>query len=263
MKQARNTSKALWLFTPLLALSLLPVSLLANDREAPQRPGVTERENRRLELEQLERRYWAPKDADFAVVQNRTYTKSGRLTLSGSYGLLMNDSFTEGSSSSLGLGYYFSERWGLEASYLQNSLSPSDTTDVFAERFGASPDYNMTLNSTTLSLVFVPFYAKMSFMDKSILYFDMAVSLGVGQTNYAMQTNRGNEEASTTHFALDLTQHFFLSENFAFRFDIKNHFMNQEKRRFQIGSLEPESARALPSDNYINTYLLLGITLFY
>ena len=50
----------------------------------------------KLDLKKLEDKYWAAKDTDFSVVQNRTYTKEGRAFLSLSYGPLMNDPYSYG-----------------------------------------------------------------------------------------------------------------------------------------------------------------------
>src|SRR5690349_4976024 len=40
----------------------------------------------KLDVSDLENKYWAPKDTDFSVVQNRTYTKEHKLFLSGEFG---------------------------------------------------------------------------------------------------------------------------------------------------------------------------------
>ena len=36
----------------------------------------------KVDISDLEQKYWAPKDTDFSVVQNRTYTKEKRFTFS-------------------------------------------------------------------------------------------------------------------------------------------------------------------------------------
>src|SRR5687768_17351365 len=42
--------------------------------------GVKKPESEKLDIQGLEEKYWAPKDTDFSVVQNRTYTKAKRFS---------------------------------------------------------------------------------------------------------------------------------------------------------------------------------------
>ncbi|MEO0335372.1 MAG: hypothetical protein AAF202_03205, partial [Pseudomonadota bacterium] len=42
----------------------------------------------RVDISDLENKYWAPKDTDFKVVQNRLYTKEKRFSLSTGIGIL-------------------------------------------------------------------------------------------------------------------------------------------------------------------------------
>src|SRR5690349_4425346 len=63
---------------------------------APAAPGTAAKpddKSDKLDISDLEQKYWAPKDTDFSVVQNRTYTKAGKLGVSLMTGPIINDTF--------------------------------------------------------------------------------------------------------------------------------------------------------------------------
>src|SRR5665213_1189165 len=48
----------------------------------------------KVDISDLENKYWAPKDTDFSVVQNRTYSKEHRWFFSAQYGIPVSDSYS-------------------------------------------------------------------------------------------------------------------------------------------------------------------------
>jgi outer membrane beta-barrel protein len=224
----------------------------------------------KLDLKKLENKYWAAKDTDFSVVQNRAYSKDGKIFLSASYGPLVNDAYSYGRMTNFALGYYGSERWGLEVALENGNIKDSDSTDAFINRNQFAPDYNTFVSYNSLNFILVPFYAKMSFWDRKIMYFDMQFGFGVGQMKYNIQkvsgitpnTTLAPEQNTVTGYNLDVTQQLFFHENFAIRFDIKNKWSTQKKERYYIGT-DSESTRSLGSINQQDTSVLLGLTVFY
>ncbi len=87
---------------------MAPTAAPSKDGKAPEA-----KKDEKLDITDLEQKYWAPKDTDFSVVQNRTYTKAGRVALSLS-GPIVNDPFSSGYNPSVKVNYYFSERYGVE-----------------------------------------------------------------------------------------------------------------------------------------------------
>lgn len=236
-------------------------------------PAKDDRGSDRLDLKKLEDKYWSAKDTDFTVVQNRTYTKDKKFFVSLSYGPLVNDAYSYGRMTNVAAGYYFNERMGLEAAYESGSIKDSDSTEQFITKNKFAPNYNTYKNYTSLNFIIVPFYAKMSFWDRKILYFDMQFAAGVGQMKYTVKKISGNVDVPSTVTVLDeqktgmgynfdVTQQLFFHENFAIRFDIKNKWSKQTRERYYIGT-DPESLRGLGDINQQDTTMLLGLTVFF
>lgn len=237
-------------------LGLLPCIAVAQSKKSSDR----------MDLQKIEEKYWSAKDTDISVVQNRTYNKSDRVFLSLGYGPLMNDSWSTGRMTQTGLGYYFSERMGLEISHEQGNLQDNDATIRLSQQSGIKPNYNTFKSYTSLNWVIVPFYAKMSFWDRKIMYFDMQFAFGVGQNTYIQKINPdqgGDKEQHALGFNIDVTQQLFFHENFAIRLDIKNKFYQQDQMRYTIGVNEDESQRSLGKVSQQDTSILVGLTFFY
>lgn len=236
--------------------------------------GAAQKDDRgsdKLDLKKLEDKYWSAKDTDFNVVQNRTYTKANKMFVSLSYGPLVNDAYSYGRMTNGSVGYYFNERFGVEVAHEVGSLKDNDSTVAFIQDNDFAPNYNQFKNYTSLNFIVVPFYAKMSFFDRKVMYFDMQFAAGIGQMNYRIKKITGiapvsdvdaSEDRKSTGYNFDITQQFFFHENFAVRFDIKNKWSKQEKQRYYIRN-EPEANRSLGSTTQQDTTVLLGLTVFF
>ncbi|WP_246845440.1 outer membrane beta-barrel domain-containing protein [Bdellovibrio sp. NC01] len=244
-----------------LTIILMASSALAQqgDKQAEQRGSD------KLDIKKLEQKYWAAKDDDFSVVQNRRYVKAERFYLTAEGGIPFNDPYSTGSIFGASFGYFFNERWGVEANYNSANMKDNDAVDQFVTQYGAIPDHNIFKSSYFLSGTFVPFYAKMSFMDKSIIYFDMGLSLGVGSVNYEIAKNTGNESKNAFGVKLGIFQQIFFSEHFAVRVDLNNTWSNQDQAKYYTpGSALPgggtAGANTLGSKTINDTSLMFGLT---
>lgn len=222
----------------------------------------------KVDLKKLEDKYWAAKDDEYGVIQNRTFAKAGKFYLSLVYGPLINDPYAKARATGGMLGYYLSEDWGVELDYLMYNSSKNQTVSDFQQfSGGANPDFNLVKSSKTLSLTYTPFYAKMAFMNKAIMYFDMGFTLGLGQTDYEIQKVdkplgvpvQSNETKSAPHFEIGVMQQLFLSQYFAFRLDIKNSFYSQKMQVYEVpsGAAHPESSKSVN-----DTTITFGLTVF-
>lgn len=228
--------------------------------------------NDQVDLKKLEDKYWAAKDDDYGVIQNRTFSKTGKLYLSAVYGPLINDPFAKAKASGAMLGYFINEDFGIEFSYLTYGSTQNDTVTSYETQFGgAKPDFNLVKASKTLSLTYTPFYAKMAFMNLGILYFDMGFTLGLGQTDYEIQKvnkdgvgnkSQANEMQSGTSYEIGFVQQLFINRNVAFRLDIKNSFYQQNTKQYEIGIGAAESTRLKSTKSANDTTITLGLTLF-
>lgn len=250
-----------------LTLLLLGSSLAYAQTAAPKAAGSG---SDKLDIRKLEQKYWSAKDDDFAVVQNRRYTKANRVFLSLNAGVPFNDAFSAGNLYGANLGYFFNERWGFDAEYKSANLNDNDATSLFQERYGVYPDHNVFVSSQILSATLVPFYAKMSFMDTSIIYFDMGFSLGAGMLNYKIKKSEGDENKSAPVIKLGVFQQIFFSEHFALRAELGNTWSNQQRYKYYstlpsgvTGAGGSTGERDLGMKMTNDTSLVLGVTYWF
>jgi outer membrane beta-barrel protein len=236
-----------------------PATLPAD--EASKKPDGAKKDEK-VDISDLENRYWTAKDKEFSVVQNRLYTKAKKFSLTGAIGPIFNDPYTNSTNLGLYLNYYFSERSGVELTYWKTNSTEADLISRIGSN-GANPDHNLPQGYIGVAYNWIPIYAKLSFLEQKILYFDMSVSPGIGMTTltsstYQTSTSITPPAAQTQNditFALDLAQQVFLSEHWAIRLDIRNH-MYQERL---YGSV---SGSALANKWTYTSTMMLGVTFF-
>jgi outer membrane beta-barrel protein len=217
----------------------------------------------KINVDNLEKKYWSSKDDNFTVVQNRTFTKIDKYFLSLQTGKLINDGFSEGTPSGVSMGYFWNERWGIEYDYQKFAAKDNQVTNGFNQNFGVYPNFNRTMATHSLGVVFVPVYAKVSLFEQKILYLDLALGLNVGAADYVIETDKGQIAKSAPLFGVDVTQHWFLSKNFALRFDIRNKWSSQEQLKYQISSNASEDSRPLGRTQILDTTWQFGFTYFH
>jgi len=213
--------------------------------------------NDKVDLKQIEDQFWSAKDTDFSVVQNRAYPKEKRIFVNLSSGILVNDPFTSGQITRIGAGYFFSERWGIEIAHEAVDAKDNKATRNFKSNNNVFPNYNFLKGYQSASVTWVPFYAKMSFLDRKILYFDMQFSIGLGVKTYGNFLQAGNQKTqSSPGFHFDVTQNIFFTKHLAFRVDLKNQWADQEL-------VVSSNGNSLGRGRVNDTKLLFGFNIFY
>lgn len=262
----RDTDQKKQLCKVILIAAWLFLTLSAQAQNGDNQFDKTEsRGSDKLDIKKLEQKYWAPKDEDFSVVQNRRYVKAQRYFLTAEGGIPFNDPYSTGTIACLSTGYFLNERWGLEFSYAQSSLNNNNAVSQFVQQYGAIPDHNIFRSSLFISSVFVPFYAKMSFMEKSIIYFDMGLTFGAGNLNYDISQKEGAISKSSAAIKLGIFQQIFFSEHFAMRVDLNNTWVTESQAKYyapgtSIGGATVGGSRDLGSTTFNDTSLIFGIT---
>lgn len=253
-----------------LLLAVTTMMLLTSQFAFAQTSG-TVRSSDKVDLKKLEDKYWSAKDEDYGVIQNRTYSKAEKFYGSLVAGTLINDPFAQAKPIGAMLGYYFTEDFGVELSYLNHDAARNETVEKLNSiaNIKINPNYNLVKNSVTASVTFTPFYAKMAFMNKSIMYFDMGFTAGLGMTNYDQVSNQTAGTAtvspdefkskSAPHAEFGFMQQLFVTKNVAFRLDLKNTFYSQKVVPYQSNSNTNTSEETKSSND---TTLTFGITLF-
>ncbi len=231
-------------------------TIAASDKKEDKKTEVISGDSDKVDLKKLEEKYWSAKDSDYSVIQNRAYPKDKRFYVTLGYGPLMNDLYSVGRMTDVSIGYYFSERMGVEFSYEKGVLADNDGVTKYRNDYGVQVDYDRFTESKNLMFIIVPFYAKMSFWDTSILYFDMQFGIGAGQASYDIIRKTGNESMTATDIEFDVTQQVFFHRHAAIRFDIKNKWYDQTRKNYNTGA-------DLGKNKAQDTTILLGLTLFY
>lgn len=220
-------------------------------------PAPSATQGDKLDVTDLEKKYWAAKDTDFNVVQNRLYSKAGRLALSLNYGMYVGEPWSEGGTAGASLNYFFSERYGIEMAYSMTDSKDNEATQSLKSNQGGAPNHNKAKDFYGIGFNWVPFYAKVSFLNSSIIYFDMSITPGVGIQTYEQQLVDGNSRKTTPALTLDVTQHYFLSKHMAIRLDYKNRWWNEEVRSYQA------TGRTTTKDLTNMGLLMVGATFYW
>ncbi len=243
--------------TAVLVLALATPAFAQGQRTPAQAaPANQQGQGDKMDVTDLEKKYWAAKDTDFNVVQNRLFSKANRLALTLNYGMFTNDPFSVGPTYGVGLNYFFSERYGMELTYSKTDSKDNDSTQYIKTNQGSAPDHNKMTGYYGVGFNWVPFYAKMSFLNSSILYFDMSFTPGVGIMQYSQQRADGNVDKTAPAVSLAVTQHFFLTKWLALRLDYKNFWSNQDVVTYKVNNRT--STTKLQNDS-----LLMGGFTFY
>jgi outer membrane beta-barrel protein len=150
---------------------------------------------------------------DIAVIQRRYLPKTYRLEMSGSGLFSTNNAYFNNLGLSARLGFYFHERYGVEATYQAVTSTERPITEGLID--------NQNIRTAALvepesyyGLMFkwVPVYGKMAWFQEKIIPYDFYFTPGFG-----MSTTTGGESEST--LSLGMGQLFALSKSFGVRWD--------------------------------------------
>lgn len=224
----------------------------------------------KLDISDLEQKYWAPKDTDFTVVQNRTFTKAKKFVGSLQYGMPINDPYNSGNAISFTGNYFFDERKGIQVTYSDYNLSDGDLVGAFegipGNTSAAKPDYGRVNSEFHIGYTWVPVYAKVSLLGKKIVYLDMAITPHIGQTSYkqlyrsqsAPTVVESSIDKTATSYGFDITQFFFFSKNFAARADIRNTFFSEDILEYTTATPTVKRTRTTNS-----TLFTIGVSYYF
>ncbi len=208
---------------------------------------AAEKKSEKVDIQKIEQEYWQQKDTEFHVVQSRRFTKEKKSFAHLSYGILLNDTFNKGGAISVSGGYFYKEQMGFEISYTSFDAENSKVVDEMLS-LGGGPKYARPISQYGATWNWMPIYGKVSVFDKTIIYFDMGVSLGLGIAEYERVLHDGapvtpptmpgmrTEKDSSLMFIVDVSQQFFLSDKWALRFDLKNRFYKRDLKKFNNAS---------------------------
>lgn len=131
---------------------------------------------------------WLDPDKKIYVLQNRKYTKSGRLMLSALAGTGLSNPYRTEWAFSPRATYFASEAFGVEVFYVATSNSENGTYQALTQ---ASPTPYPVVREITSQFgvlgMWAPWYAKINVFNL-IMYFDWYFSAGFGNIGYDLET---------------------------------------------------------------------------
>jgi outer membrane beta-barrel protein len=144
----------------------------------------------RIDVNALKQKYWETGVGDsLKVIQNRTYTKSGRLNFGILGGTISNDPFLNTYSYGAKLGFDFTEYLGINLTYLLASNTNSPAYDALVSVQGYGSNSNPLKAIYGAELAWSVLYGKVSVVGLSIIHFDLYLTGGIG--SYSSQNGSG------------------------------------------------------------------------
>lgn len=202
-----------------LGVSLVMATVFAISAEAKATSnGKKTPTPRDVEVDTVKDQYWnRTAEGDVEVVQNRLYSKKGRLSLQGMVGTASSDPFLSIKSLNGGLSYHLSETFALTGIYRKFLVSNSSYYDEL--HTGLITGTPSTANTNEPSAFYggeiewSPLYGKISLSGSSIVHYDAHLLFGAGITD----TETGKDFTPT----VGLGAQFYLSNTLALRMDYR------------------------------------------
>lgn len=161
-----------------------------------------------------------------SVLQNRFFNKAMKPEIGILAGKFLNESYTDTLTAGLRTALFISEWVGVEVQYLRTSVSDSDdrralnkiqyrSADGKDETIKTlDPEVNPIHQVFDANVIGAPFYGKLNFLDKFIVYSDLYVLAGIAKVN----TDQGNLNA----FSMGAGQRFYFLNNSSFRVEFRD-----------------------------------------
>lgn len=229
-------------------LLLTPGLSFAGDSKAAAAP-----DGEQVNLDAIKEKYWARGDeTELGVVQNRTYSKKGKIDLTLMGGVLFSDPFLDVKTAGFSLGYHFSEYFSVHAVGIRHFVSGSTALQTFQQSLGATTNTNQPNYYIGAEANASLFYGKLSVLGKSIIYYDFLATGGGGITN----TESGNYITPS----LGIGQRFYLSKLASVRLDYRLQYYRETLIEKQITTKlgQPTGQR----DNWSNV-ITLGVSFMF
>jgi outer membrane beta-barrel protein len=187
----------------------------ARSAEAGLKPSASDADEagtlpERIDVQTMKRRYWTVGNEDLMdVVQNRQYTKKGRVETALRYGFWSDDPFQSQKTMAFSLGYHFNEFLSLHGFYGKINASDSAAVKQVHQATGGSvnPVVNPGNSVMGAELRASLMYGKLSLLGKKIIYYDFNLAGGFSQ-------HKTKDGSSSMGFFAGLGQQFFLTKTF-------------------------------------------------
>jgi outer membrane beta-barrel protein len=167
-------------------------------------------------------RYWREKRA-VAVVQQRLFTKAGRLEAAVFAGWIPNDAFTYYVPVGARATYFFTEQWGLELLFDYNLHIDTRLKELLHDEDAAVRAQIRDRQELRLALsaVWSPFYGKFAFRRTKIGHFDAYFLGGVGTVRTGA-SEIGLSPSFRPEASLGVGMRFHLGRSMAIKLEVRD-----------------------------------------
>jgi outer membrane beta-barrel protein len=171
-------------------------------------------------------------------ISGQLYQKAGRLEISPTFDLSLNDAFYKKTFGGVKVGWHFSEFFALAAIVSTGSASPSGSAVVCPANQGCGPASAEQLYQVPGKLLWVagvegawaPIYGKLNVLAERVAHFDLALILGVDlvgheqvlSSDQAIRLGLTPGSASSIGGHVGLGARFFLSDWMAIRLEFRD-----------------------------------------
>lgn len=177
----------------------------------------------KIDVQTMKKRYWTVGNEDqMDVVQNRLYTKKGRMEVSARYGFYSDDPFQSMSTVGLYLGYHLNEFWSIHGFYASVSASNSAAYKTAVDNAGFTPVVNPAKTLMGAEVRTSLIYGKLSLLGKSIIYYDLNIAAGVA--------TQKNAQGSAMPILAGLGQQIYLNRTWFLTTDYRITFHSDDFR---------------------------------
>jgi outer membrane beta-barrel protein len=225
---------------------------LQAQQAAPVEPEKTEPESKSVTFQELPT---LSAFSDISVIQKKFMPKTNRFQLYGGLDFLTNNPFFDSYGFNGRFSFFFNEFVGLELGFWRHSVSPRTvTSDLESKQSITTKTMLSSLGYMGVSLLYVPFYGKMTFLDKRIIPYDLYISVGAGTT----ETSYLDKSAPSVH--LGTGEIFSLSKSFAWRWDFSSVTYSAKAPEVNnSGALIDSGKKQAISDLYLG----IGLTILF
>lgn len=193
--------------------------------------------------------------SDISVIQKRYMPKTNRFQLYGGLDFLTNNPFFDSYGFNGRFSFFFSELIGIELGFWRHSVSPRTVTaDLSSYHRITTQTMLSSLGYLGASILLVPFYGKMTFLDQRIIPYDLYVSVGAGTT----ETSYIDKSAPSIH--LGTGEIFSITKSLAWRWDFSSVTYTARTPDIDTNGVLTDSGK---KQTMSDLYLGIGLTLLF
>lgn len=203
-----------------------------------------------VDVGNIKKKYWTKgEDAGLRVIQNRTYSKEGKVELGIFAGSVATDPFLNVRNLGVLLGYFFNDEYGFNAIYWKNIVSESAALGTLKKETGATANTNEPDSYYGGEFSYSPIYGKLSLRGRLIIYYDFMLMAGAGLTK--------TETGSYFTPAVGLGQQIYLAKQTMLRL---NYRLTYYKENIEEKTVLATKGKVIGSRSTFNDVITLGIT---